>query len=254
MHGIEAMVRSGARPIEVKRKFGICLEALLIIRRRMGMLRDFRYKPPVPNDVRERVIELLPTHSCRQIQAMLTLSNKDVRKIAASVGGSAVMKLSGPGRRVRGAARQEILEHLRNGMSPGEVRRRFKLSAVTIQKMRIEIGDTRDRRKDLSLTGVQVEEIRAVLAGHTMTWKGLAQKYGVSLSTIGSVFRFEKGYRDDKKGPESLRTSGNHNDEPGGRPPERDRKSTEPRRSHSPQIPTAIELGDTDQCIAASGD
>jgi hypothetical protein len=191
---IAAAIRNGNRPGEIRAEFHCTLDPILRIRRQMGLYRDCRRKPQVSDDVRAQVLKLLPNYSVRKIQGMVGLSQRRVRAIAAAVGGSAVMKVSGSGRRLTADCRQQILESLRAGVPKVEIKRAIGVSLETIQKLRRQLGDLHDLRKDHKLTAVEVAEIRAALASHTSTWKQLAKQYAVGLSTIGSVYRGEKGY------------------------------------------------------------
>jgi hypothetical protein len=192
IEGIKAAIRAGKRSGEIRAAFHCTLDPLLRIRRAMGVYKDCRRKPSITDDVRAQIIKLLPNHSVRKIQAMLNLSQRRVRAVANGVGGAVLYKSPGPGRRISSQLRQEILAALQAGMLQKEIKEKFMVSAWTVVRLRSELGDVCGRRH--KLTAVQVEEIRAALAAHTMTWKAVAQKYGVGLTTIGSVFRGEKGY------------------------------------------------------------
>lgn len=196
LDGIKVAALSGMRPGKILKLFNMSLDPLLRIRRAMGVYRDCRRKPKVPDEVRATIIELLPNHSVRQICKTLNLSRNRVLAIAAAVGGSAALKAPGAlGRRVRGELKQQVLKSLQDGTRPTDVKRQFGLAAVTIRKLRRELGDGRDLRKlHKKLNPTQVEEIRAALAAHSMTWRALAKKYAIGLSTVGAIHRRQKGY------------------------------------------------------------
>jgi hypothetical protein len=195
VEGIKAAILEGKRPGEIRAEFHCTLDPLLRIRRAMGVYRDRRRKPQVPDNERAKIIELLPNQSVRQICETLNLSQNRVRAIAAAAGWSAEMKAPGAlGRRVRGQLKQDILASLKAGLRPADARRKFGVSLVTIRTLRRELGDTRDRRRDHKLDAVQVQEIRAALAAHSMAWRELAKKYAIGLSTVGAIHRRQKGY------------------------------------------------------------
>jgi transposase len=190
---IKRMILTGKPPIEILRRFRMTRDALLYRRKKLRLFRDFRRKPPVPDEVRQGVLRLLEHHSVRRIQSMLLLSQRTVRAIADSIGGAAAKKTSGRGRRISSTLRQDIATSLQAGLPRQEIRARFGVSFATINKIRRDLG-IRDRRRDRKLTEEQVQEIRAALAARTSTWKALAAEFGVCVTVIGSVHRRERGY------------------------------------------------------------
>lgn len=253
VEAIRAAIRAGKRMVDIRAQFHCTLDPLLRMRKTMGLYRDWRRKPQVTDDVKARAIALLPTHSVRQIQELLGLSCRRVRAIASAVGWSAKMRTSGRGRRLTEELKKQIIQALRSGVPKVQIKREFKVSLDTVQQLRRRLGDVHDLRKDHKLTAGQVDEIRAALDSHSMTWKQLAKAYGVGLSTIGSIHRGEKGY--GINGPTKTHAGTkieNRCLEPSRRQATKNSGATPAQCTPGPSLPTRVRFADAEQRASAS--
>jgi uncharacterized protein YerC len=97
------------------------------------------------------------------------------------------------GRRLSRGEREGIGEAIRQGERPKKILDTFRVSRMTLHRMRGELGDRKNWQHMRALTDSQADEIRAELAKGTM-YKELATRYGVCVSVIGNVKRRIHGY------------------------------------------------------------
>jgi hypothetical protein len=156
-----------------------------------------RIKPGRPVEItpelRAEILRLLRLNfSQKQVARALHMSPSMIWRVARPLQASTLKR--GRGRRFTSGQLEAIRAAIRAGDSSKEIVETFHIHWQTVKRLRIQLGDTKNHHFDRKLSAQQVAEIRAHLAAHSMTWKEMTVKYGVSISLIGFIKRGVNGY------------------------------------------------------------
>jgi transposase len=158
-----------------------------LIRFEVGLFRRRRGMSRVLRNLIET--ELRAGLSHKAICAHLRMSSATISKVGKEIGATFLKR--GRGRRFSPETRAQILEALRSGARPFDVRREFALSEWTVQNFRRELGDTRNLRYEPKLSPEQIAQGEALVRTGA-TWRGAAAELHVSPSTLLHWCRYRK--------------------------------------------------------------
>jgi DNA-binding CsgD family transcriptional regulator len=156
-----------------------------------------RIKPGRPVEItpelRAEIVRLLRLNfSQKQVARALRMSASMVWRVAKPAAASTLKR--GRGRRFTSGQIEAIRAAIRAGDSSKEIIEAFHIHPQTVKKFRIQLGDTTNYHFDRKLSARQVAEIRAHLAAHSLTWKEMTARYGISIALIGFIKRRVYGY------------------------------------------------------------
>jgi hypothetical protein len=149
---------------------------------------------PLTLELRVEIIRLLKLgYGQREVAKKLGIGRNRVVRLALRLHASS-WRVGLTGHRLSRAQRQELRRDIFAGVHPNELKKKYGICTDTLNILRRKWRDPHDWRRVRALTDAQASEVRAALDARSETYRALATRFHVGLTTIGNVHRRENGY------------------------------------------------------------